>query len=877
MQSKYTVAIAAKDQFSKSYSDASTAHKTFVKEIKVSQAAIKKLNAEQRNIKLFESSKANLNQLGQDLKGLQAQFKSANQAQAKLVAEHKALSRDKKGNRKEIAALEKKIKLSEKEQATRKQQIKGLTTRYEQEQRQLRAVQRELTKTGIKTDNLSAAQAKLKVRTHKANKALEAQRAHLKKVGEQEKYLADLQNKRMAMTGDVVKVGAGMLAGKAFIDKAGELETAMVEVAKKISFKNISGGDLSGPAQAVKLATLERYILKQAPNLGLQPGELANIVASGAGSNVARSGHELEDLGRFSTLAAKMANAFDELSPESAGKSVAAWKASMGLDMTRIETLAGAINHLSDNSAANTTAMTQVITDVGAVIMSTGMNEIQTASLSAAILAANGNKAEMGRTAAKNLALNLTLGEAASGVQKQMWQSIGLDAEQIAKDTQQEAVGTMYKVFDAIKKQPEYRQAAVIKTLFGTESIGSVLPLVNNMKELQRVMAAGNDEIALQNSLNNEFNKLLETKNFQEQRLSSSLNGIMSAMGEHLLPIYTDGAEALADVISAGTEWIGNNKEVSGVIIKGVAALAALKAAQVAYRLGAVSLDIVMGKRKLKEMQLGASVGKSASKATMAARSMDMLSRSLERVSRRGAAGLAGGLGGDFDSGRSRRGKFGRFATMARRSKLPIVANVAAAGLIASSVADGDNVALSENVGSIGGSMAGAAAGAALGSVVPFIGTIAGGIIGAIAGESLGAWLGRSAAEKLTTKESAGDTAATKVVEAQKQHNVRSVSLNNLTFDEIQSLKGQQSKTLSNIKPLANLQTNSKQEVRIDYSPAIHIAGDADEKKVSQALKASEENLIRRLQSDYPSLFGHGLQDHLDTSLSDGAPGELAY
>ena len=933
MKSNYTVKVAAQNLFSKPVAAASASNDKFIKGVQASRAEIKKLSSTERKIKLFASSKKNLAGMSGDLNALQKELKAVNTGQGKLVNTGKGLDKNKArtqaaieavqqqiqgikkleeagvnlsqsqrknfqrdiakhqktlaGHEKELTALERKARqnklnlaLSKKEQSALKAKVKSVTKSYEKEQRSLKAVQKELIRTGVDTRDLAGSQTRLKSKTLQANKALEAQKAQLKSVSEQEKRLTRLQDKRQGMTGKVAKTAAGMLAVYGTVNQAADFQTAMVEVEKKASFKNINGTELSPVAQAVKLANLERQILSSAPNLGLQPEELASIIASGAGSNVARAGHETEDLQRYSVLAAKMSNAFDNLTPQKAGESVAAWRASMGLSMAQTEMLGGAINHLSDNSAASTGALTDVITDVGAVVMSTGMSEIQTAGLSAAILAANGNKAEMGRTAAKNLALNLTLGEAASGSQQKMMQSLGLNAVQVSKDVQKDAVGTMYKVFESINKQPKYRRSAVIETLFGRESIGSIMPLIKNMDELKRVMLATSESAKIKTSLDREFNKLQQTYNFQQTRSISQLSSFTTAVGDQLLPVMTRGMEVLGDVVGAGTEFIKNNEALAGVIIKGAAALATYKAAQVAYRLGAVSLDIVMSRRKLNETKLGGAVGRTSRNATFAAAALDKLNRSLART---GARGLGGGLGGaaaaGLDTGDRKarkkprgKGRFRAMASMAKSSRVPLVSTIAGAGMLAGSMVGGDTKDIATDVGSIGGSMAGAAAGAALGSIIPVVGTVAGGIIGAIAGESLGSWAGEWVGGEITKPEPQVNQVA-KAEPIKPDLPVRTVDLNALSLEQVTALKQPEG-----LKPLANLMPVTRNQVKIDFRPNIQVDGDADQAKIEQALKASESSFMESLKQEFPAVFGPGsLQDHLDTSLGDGIPGELAF
>lgn len=901
MPRNFTINVATKDRYSKPINQAAASHRDFKGTIEATRAEIKKLNQTDRTIKAFGAAKRSFASTRKSLSELNRIIKETNLSKGKLVGENiniresisgkttlisslekevdllKIKSRKSENssattqkqiseeialkqrsisqNRKEVAALTRKekankknIELMNKEQATRKKNQKGMKTRYESEQKHLNALKTELTKTGVQTDRLASSQAKLKNKTGEATKKLEAQRTQLKRVAKMEEHLTSQQEKRMRMLGKAAPVGASVLAIKGTINSAANLQTEIVNVDKKAKFKNAAGGELSEAKQAIKLDQLGKQIIQNAPALGLKPTELANIIASGAGSNIARDAHEVGDLERFSVLAAKMANAFDEIEPDEAGKSVAAWKASMDLSMDELEETAGAINHFSDSTAANTTAMTRVMTDVGSVVKAAGLNHIQAAGLSAAILAANGNKAELGRTAAKNLAINMTLGDAASNLQKETFRSIGFSAVDVAKSVQQDSVGTMFKVFEAINKQEEYKQNAIIKTLFGRESIGSILPLIKNLKEMRRVMAATTETTKIRNSLDREFEKLTKTANFQEDRLESGFEAFTAVFGEQLLPMWTAGVEVLADLFAGTANWIQNNKELAGVLIKSAAVVAALKAAQFAYRLGAVSLDIAMSKRRISEAKLGSTATKTASAATLAARALDRLNLSLMstgrgKASKSKAGQMAGaGVASGAVAGTATGGIKGAM-NAAKSSKVPILGNVAAAGLLAYTMIDGESETIAQDIGSVGGSMAGAAAGAAIGSIVPFIGTLVGGIIGGIAGESMGAWLGEGVGDIFK------DTSEIKPV----------------TVDSIPTLKETQ---IPDVKPSP---VSNKKEVKIEYKPQIVIQGEGNQAEVETALKAGETSLIQNLENK-TNLF-----DDLETGLSDGIPTGYAY
>lgn len=856
--SKYKIEVATVDKFSKPLAAISSKQKEFREELKATTAEAKKFSQTEKDLRAFTNVKVDMDSTRQSISKAREELKKTGQQ----IAQNGGVMT---ASMKRQSALQKKT-------------VTSLTKRYDLQQKKLKALKKVIISSGGDINNLSKSQRLLAAKTVVANRKLAEQAKRIEKVKRVENHLEtrrqrhfekekqrifklskleqslqQARNKRNDSLMSVAAAGAFLLSGSKVIKQAADLESAMVDVAKKASFKSSAGANLSKSKQKAQMSQLQSWIVKAAPDLGMSPVELAQIVASGAGANIARAGKEQQDLQNFSKLAAKMSVAFDNLSAEEAGKSVATWMSSMKLDMSQSAELASAINHLSDNSAANTGAVTELMTRSGSIMMSAGLNHKQSAALGAAILSANGNKAEMGATAAKNMALTLTQGNSMSNGQKKLLSTFNMDPVQLSKNMQADAVGTIYKLFEKIKAQPKHQQNEIVSTLFGKETIGAINPLIGNLKELKRVMAASSDEVALSTSLRDEFTKQQATTNFQLDRVKNSFVAITSVAGKQLLPVIAAGAEVLADMALSGAEFIDEYEGVSSVVIKAVAAVAVLKSGMIAWRVASAALDIVSVKRKISEAKLGATTSKTAVNATRASIAIDKLNASMARS----------GLGSMMPGGGKgiKGGKLGKYSK--HLSKLPGVGTVAAVGLGAYALNDvvgsdskTKGAETGQLAGSIGGSMAGAAAGAALGSFIPLVGTAVGGIMGMIAGESLFSYFGGEIGSMFDDKPS--DKLASKQIDVK----ALTVSSSKTVKDSDYKLSANDNVGLS--KSAFNGYQASKPALTLEYKPQVVIHGDASKAVIDAALSESEQRV-----SDFVS---QSLSDRLDSSMSDHIP-----
>ncbi|MBF4270363.1 phage tail tape measure protein, partial [Vibrio anguillarum] len=125
---------------------------------------------------------------------------------------------------------------------------------------------------------------------------------------------------------------------------------------------------------------MRQRVIAEAPKLGVSQEGLAGIIAEGGRNGIAK-----DELFNFAESAAKMSVAFD-MTADEAGASMMKWRTTMNLSQDQAVNLANAVNFVGDNMATTAKDITEVLVRQGAVITNAGLDEVQAASLSAAVL-----------------------------------------------------------------------------------------------------------------------------------------------------------------------------------------------------------------------------------------------------------------------------------------------------------------------------------------------------------------------------------------------------------------------------------------------------------------------------------------------------------
>ncbi|CRP86739.1 Chromosome partition protein Smc [Pseudomonas aeruginosa] len=766
-ESKYSLRLAAVDAFSKTFGDFSKKAGELEEDIKATRSEISKLNGTARDVSgyvklegqlgktkvMLQQARVEQASLGRahteaaaKVEQLGVEYVAASTALKKLESATEASAAEVSKARAEqqrlgsaLAGATAEVKKLETAQDKNTASVRTLEAAQRAEANQLKRLETALTGAGVDTAKLATEQKRLETATEQANAALQAQRARLDAVRQAQGRIEGNRAARADLRGQMVETAAiGYLAAKP-VAQAMELEVAMADVAKVIQFEGNQREEMSNAN--LKLAS-DRLISSG----GITAVDLAKIQyaagQSGIGNDEATSEGKQRAVMEFTRDAAIMGGAFD-LGAEEAGSIMAGWRASMGLDREKTLDLANATNYLGNSFNATPADIAAVVKRYGAVGQASGLRPEQSAALSAALLNP-GTEKEIAGTGMKNFLAALTKGSAATKGQREAWASLGMDPEDLAKQMHQDAPGTIMDVLQAIKAQPIEEQSALATQLFGSESIGAIMPMLQNLGEVERAFKMVANSADRAGSMMTEAEGKANTARGGWDAFVARLTRLSTLVGNAMLPALNATLVPLGALVD-GMSWFA---ETFPMITSGLAVaaggLAALKVGALGLKFVGLLVGQAFNRAGLARAKLDATTFRSATTADAAVLRLNAA------MARLGAAGSLGGAGAGGKPGKAGKGLGGKLAGVAGRGAAPLVLAAGAMNL-ASVISDGGTGeeiggAAGSTAGGLGGMWAGAALGAAAGSVVPIVGTAAGGLIGGaiggLAGSSAGEWIG---------------------------------------------------------------------------------------------------------------------------------------
>lgn len=333
-------------------------------------------------------------------------------------------------------------------------------------------------------------------------------------------------------------------------NEAIKFESTMADVRKTVDFDT--------PEQFKQMSA---DIIALSQQLPMSAEGIAQIVAAGGQSGIAK-----EDLMAFAQDAVKMGIAFD-VTADQAGEMMAKWRTAFGMSQDEVVTLADKVNYLSNVTAASSGDISDIVTRVGPLGDVAGVNAGQIAALGAS-MAGVGVQSEIAATGIQNLMLGLVAGEGATKTQIEAFQRLGLNAVDVAKRMQTDAVGTIVDVLARIKELPEETQAVALTDLFGKESIKAIAPLLTQLDNLKTNFQRVGDASQYAGSMDKEYVARAGTTANQINLAKNNLMAFAINIGSVLLPAVNSVMQGIAAVSGAFATWAGENPElVSGLLM----------------------------------------------------------------------------------------------------------------------------------------------------------------------------------------------------------------------------------------------------------------------------------------------------------------------
>lgn len=544
------------------------------KALQAQREELKKLSKSQSNISSFR-------QLSGALKQTKADLEDAQSSAARLALEY---SKTEKPTR----SMTKQFELA-------RQKVKQLKQAEQEQNVQLSLLRSGLSKAGISTKSLANEEKALKSKIDASTQALRKKQLQVDKQIASEKRLIEITKKHKKtqelmgnMTSSGLGAGAAAATGGAAmivpIKLSIDFESAMADVKKVVDFDT--------PQQ---FKQMNDDIISLSKRLPMTANEIAQIVALGGQSGIKKS-----ELLVFAEDAVKMGVAFD-ITAEESGQAMAEMRTAFKMSQNEVTALSDKINYLGNNSPAAAKGIMNIVQRIGPLGEVGGFASGSIAALGATIRGM-GVEEEIAATGIKNLMLALVAGESATKGQKAAFEDLGLNSKQIAQSMQKDAEGTTLKVLKAVSKLDKYKQAAVLKDLFGSESLGSIAPLLTNMDALQKNLGLVGDKTKYAGSMQAEYDSRAATT---ENNLKQFINGLKATgitIGNNLLPSLNELLTEGRGIIDMMQNWASKHPVLVGNISKVIIVIIALLAAFSAISLGIVAL---LGPMALMRMMFG--------------------------------------------------------------------------------------------------------------------------------------------------------------------------------------------------------------------------------------------------------------------------------
>lgn len=309
--------------------------------------------------------------------------------------------------------------------------------------------------------------------------------------------------------------------------------------------------------------------LKMSSETGKSFEDVVTIMTAGAQAGLGKTREEM----RSNTEQAIQMSVAWGVSAEQAGGSLATWRSSMGMTNQEARHTADVINALSNEMKGEAGEIDRIFTRMGPLMKGSGMASQDIAALGMAFKA-SGAEVEVAGTAMKNFSKVLSLGNAMSKDQKEIFSRLGLDPKALQKQMQTDAKGAIMTLLTQLKRVPKEMQNAVSMKLFGDESIAAIAPLLENLGLLKQAFEIANSNV--DDSVLDEYKNRMETTATEEAKLAQQTRNLGITVGNAALPAYNAFLKTLSKGVGVITGFAKEYPNVTTALLGGVGALAAL-------------------------------------------------------------------------------------------------------------------------------------------------------------------------------------------------------------------------------------------------------------------------------------------------------------
>ncbi|GKQ61198.1 hypothetical protein KAM338_13750 [Aeromonas caviae] len=489
----------------------------------------------------------------------------------------------------QLAQVEQPTKAMTRAMEQAKQKVRDLSQQEREMVARHGSLKRAMNEAGINTRQLGEHQRRLKTDLAAANGQLDQQRAKLGQLADQQKRLNQVKasyRQTQELRGQIAGHGAtAIAAGTAIgmpvysaIKEYSSFEDAMKGVAKQVDGARDDSGKLT--QVYFDMAKEIQAIAEEIPQLN-GAIDIAALVEGAARMGVQGQ----ENLLKFARTSAKAATAFElpagQLA-EDMGKIANLYKIPIG----NIEELGDAINYLDDNAQSKGADIIDVLQRLGGV--ADKLDFRKAAALGSTFLSL-GAAPEIAASASNAMVRELSIATMQSKRFQAGMKAIGMQSTAVEKAMATDAMGTITKVLEKIKKLNVEDQLRVTTQIFGKEYGKDAAKLSNNLDELYRQLKLVNAEKS-RGSMQRESDIDKDSLSSQWLILQAGIKNVKADLGEKLRGSLMDIIKYIKQVVVGVRHWVEENPELANTLVRVAAVTSVIAIAMGGLALGVAAL-----------------------------------------------------------------------------------------------------------------------------------------------------------------------------------------------------------------------------------------------------------------------------------------------
>lgn len=315
--------------------------------------------------------------------------------------------------------------------------------------------------------------------------------------------------------------------------------------------------------------------------------------------NAGQLGIALNDIPDFTNIIAKVSTAFEMPANESA-EYMAKMANVYDIPMEKMTRMGDVVAKLAAVGTATPAGIINATSRVGGEANLFGMSVEQVAAWTNTFIGLG----EMPENVGTAMITMFTSLQTPTKEAEHTLKRLGISAKQLKKDIQQDANGTLEKLFDTIRKAPKGRQSEIMEGLFQKEAGARLAQLLN--ARAPKLLA---DSFAAMQSADGTMDRVFKEKAAttanQLALLKNNVTELGISIGSTLLPALNDSLKSIRPVVYSMIAWSKAHPDLVANIGKAAAGLLAFKAGSlgvsfVYHTLGTAVWSAVLPFRALK-------------------------------------------------------------------------------------------------------------------------------------------------------------------------------------------------------------------------------------------------------------------------------------